>query len=329
MSRDVYFTPHGCYRGYGAAVARSAVLYSLTGVPTFNAKARDEYESTVAASSISVLIKWRYLLDALSTHGWHGNSDESYLRNCSSAFVLARPLTRQCKHRQICPHCYARQVSDIWSAIDAAMPNDRHDGLPVDLAELDDITGPLDQRQYPFHLLERRSESFVPLTASESHWQIAANPEQYRYIEKHAFDRAPRDPLEVSACTAYLREFLQRVPRARTNMMREVGAVGGYATVVVEPWGECWHVEHRSLMIIPAASNLDLLLPRPNTGAMTRHVCPTRRTIADAVVRTCTYPKRWMVGDPSLTSILLHARQSLRLSACYGIMRKRGSDEVE
>ena len=209
------------------------------------------------------------------------------------------------------------------------MPNDRQDTAMDDLVDLDDVSGPVDQRQYPYHLLERRSEAFLSLTMAESHRRIADNHEQYRYIEKHMMDRPPRDPDEVSASVVYLRDYLQRVPRARSNMMRTVGAVGGFATVVVEPWGECWHIEHRSLMIIPQSSNSDLSLPRPNVGVMTRHTCPTRRTIAGAVVRTCAYPKRWMVGDPSLTAIMLAARQSVRLSASYGILRKRGSGEIE
>jgi len=326
MSRDVHFTPHGCYRGYGAAVARSAVLYQLAGTPQFVATEKDQFEPTIAASSISVLIHWRQLIDALGRHGWPASeSVVSYMRNCASAFVVARPLTKVCKYHQICPHCYARSVIDTWKLFDRIMPNDRYDEFVSD--DVDELDGPVEERNYPYHLLERRSEAFVPLTQSVEHRQIAANHEKYKFLDKHVFDRLPRDPDEVELSVAYLRNYLSMVPRARSTMLRSVGAVGGYASVSVEPWGECWHVEHRSLMIIPNDSYGDLYLPRPDHGTMTRHHHPTRKVIAGAVSRVCAYSKRWMVGDPSLTAIMLKARQSLRLSAVYGNLRKRGPND--
>lgn len=290
------------------------------------------------------LVKRRRLsLELLAFHGWppqvpgtyRDEMQHWYIANCYPTFAIASPSTRTCKLRQFCPFCYAREVREIWERIDAAIPNPRErtepsedDGPqpvvnyqdPATLRHLD-MPWSVEAREYPMHLVERRSEFFLPFTDAAEDIQAAtvAGHEQ-----KSDYDDHQLRPTEwVHYATQRLAQRLRESAGGRGAVIREYGPQAAFLLTVVEPFGTCWHVEQRQLFMVAPGHRIEDQLPPIRRGALVRHEKPTRRVIAEAVARVCAYPKRLLFDDMSLTSIILNARRSVRTSAFFGAFRTR------
>lgn len=346
----MFFRFGGVPRDYKSLVARWAVLYSIYRPPDAATLA----PAPVGPARTLVVDDWvrrytgrlvrrrRFTLDVLRWHGWPpqepGVTEDMqqvhYLANCCPTFAIPHPITRACRQRSICPFCYAREVSTTWERIDAALPNprERPDELDDVPTAIPDYTQPqalrrlqlawrYEDREYPIHLVERRAEYFVPFTDDPGDLAAAAKAQTLTKVER---DQSALRPAEwVSATTTRLAAMLRDSVRGRYGRLQAAAPLGAYVSTVVEPYTVCWHIEQRQLLAVRPDHAIEKELPPIALGALTRHTSPTRRLIAEAVARTCAYPRRWLFDDLSLTAIMLNARRSVRTSAFYGIFRKQ------
>lgn len=112
---DLFFHMQQAYTGYGAWVARRAVLCALFGRATGN--------EDVIAKTLMTLTAWRDRVDELVAAGALMTQRSRFrerARNCPPAFATTVLSPIACDCTQICPFCYARDVIRVWHAVDGA-----------------------------------------------------------------------------------------------------------------------------------------------------------------------------------------------------------------
>lgn len=355
MSREQAFFRFGAApRNYGSLVQRWSTLYAIYRPPDTATLAQafspahrslivDEWVRRYAARLVR---RRRYAMELLAYHGWPPQDPgalpnelrQLYSVNCYPTFAIASPLTRTCKLRQFCPFCYAREVRDVWQRIDAAIPNPRQEQPddddrpqpvvnyqdPATLRHLD-MPWNVEDREYPSHLVERRSEFFVPFTDAVEDVQAAA---EAGHDQKSRYDDNQLRPTEwVNYATRRLAQRLRESAGGRYAVIQEYRPQAAFLRTVVEPFPTCWHIEQRQLFLVAPGHRIEDQLPPIRRGTLTRHEKPTRRVIAEAVARVCAYPRRLLFDDMSLTAIIMNARRSVRTSAFYGAFRTRNRHE--
>lgn len=280
--------------GYRGSVQRGAVLYPLMGMP--------KGPGGVRGKTTKLLGCWRARLHALAQHGWYPRSRSKgtqYVRNCPPPFVMTRPIARPCTLASFCPFCYARWAGEVWETIDAAFPNPRD---TEEVAEEDGRSRPIALGEtpppvYPFHLVERHFEA------------------QLKYTDG------------TQSISDYTREAIQSVIDRRSGPINAYKPLGAFhfTTVTTQEKQDDpgWLFHYRLLLLIRADQ------PTPVwEGSIRRITEPNRREVANAVIRTCKYPRALLYGDPELMVALLNAKRhpqrqsALRLSAMYGVFRK-------
>ncbi len=274
--------------GYPGVIARGAVLYPLMGRPG---------RSSIVGKTYRLIKCWRARLYALNQQGWHAREQrpgDQYARNCPPPFTMIRPASRTCEAASFCPFCYARWSADVWRTIDAAFPNPREvesqgeeeEGGRSRVITLGDA--PAATVHYPFHLVERYRKFEIPFT------------EENRNI------------------TDYVRAVMQDVIARRAAPIAAYNPRGAFHLTTLSPRKEGgWLLHYRMLLIVPADQ------PNPDwEGKIRRTTEPTRREVANAVIRVCKYPRELLYGDAEKVVALLNARKHLRLSAMYGVFRK-------
>lgn len=129
---DIVFTLNGVPNTYRAQVQRAAVLSPLARRPSHRA-------GDIRYWSLRFQRWWRMRLWQWAEYGFTPGKnirDIQYVRNCVPAFVISDPITTQCNLRHVCPFCYARQVGELWTKVDAVAVHQ-----PFDIVE----------QRYTFH----------------------------------------------------------------------------------------------------------------------------------------------------------------------------------
>lgn len=118
------FTPGGVPRRYPDLVQLYSVLMPLTGTLGD--------DDQVVASTKKLEGRWRGRVMALAEAGWPGLCgndpkpwrNRRYALNCRPSFIITPERTRCCRHRQVCPFCWARWVREVWLQVDRAFFTD-------------------------------------------------------------------------------------------------------------------------------------------------------------------------------------------------------------
>jgi hypothetical protein len=285
----VDFIPRYASSAYSAEVQRRAVLWRCY-APAKTAEGI--YEATQRTVRL-----WRRTLAGLASCGWYPRGNRSgyvYATNCLPTFACWEPRTASCRVRHLCPFCAARLVAATWSVIDEAVTACRGVG--------------------GFRLVERRKELVFGLSG-----ELLADvnrPAGRKVLQSVGMSTDGQNQIAIP-----LRDYLRQVVRSRSEWVHNLRPHGAFFGTVVEPWLNCWHVTHRQLLLLDATRILDA---RFTEGAHCReHTDPNRRTVVQAVARTCAYPTFLLRGPHDLVAAQLRARQGLRLSATYGAFRQQ------
>ncbi len=321
---DATFIPHFVPQTYADRVQRAAVLYKLyRPLPD---------PQQVRVHTLRLVKLWRWSLRQLWDQHWHNRPRGlQFARNCCPSFVYCTPRTRSCGLARICPFCYARWVRDVWETVDLAFPNLNSRQVTEEIL-LDDgtareprrleVTLPADTT--PYALVERRHEFNLPFLPTDHYRDLAARA--HYSVRPRRKRKTPREEAllarDLPAFERHLRECLQAATTARNGWMAKLHPVGALYHTTVEPWADCWHVEHRQLLMLRPDQQLDPQIELQTRGLFARHEQPSRRLLFEAVIRACAYPKLLLRGDYELTGVLLRARRRVRLTANYGAFRQ-------
>jgi hypothetical protein len=236
---------------------------------------------------------WRGRLSSLRGQGWPLKDEQrTFCTNCCPVVVTAKPATRGCKHRRICPFCYARQVGDWWARVDHAFTLHPY----TDLAE-----------QYSLCRLKFPNAEEVSEYSAECGFTDMGEAEE-------------------RTRNYYLNQFLVGIPRRRKQFHSEVSTVSALQLLTMEPRKYGWFAKHRRLLQVDP--NVELPLPPARDDIVRRQrriKAPTRKERCHALARVCCYPLGLLFGDPRETVRILEngypTRPALRLSSVSGAMR--------
>lgn len=345
---DAKFQPQFVPQRYSDRVQRAAVLY-----PMFGALNKPE---EVIDSTIKLQRVWRKFLQIAQDYDWSpgGAGDAAamqYARNCLPAFVRGKPVTKCCRLDYICPFCYARKVRDVWESLDMAFPNPRSLTPPTHQIRMNEsdtrasrtleLESDLEEhrgQEFPYWLIERRNEVNLPFLPEKVYEDLLAMLPKKRTVAEVAqrVKLAPPDISKTEREERFAKAAEVRAvdwPRFYANLqsllagmvtgrqkLRVLKPLGMFVMTVIEPYDYGWHVEHRQLFMVEAGTNHDEYLAQTR-GRLVTHTTPTRRTIYEAVIRTCAYPPKMLFRDPALLALLLRARKGFRLSATTGRFR--------
>jgi hypothetical protein len=292
-----------------------------------------------------------------------GTEDMQYARNCRPSFVHCKPQTMLCRLDYICPFCYGRWVREVWEMVDLAFPNRNSLEPPTTLVicENPDDTGRLPRRieltpdipeepseGFPYWLIERQHTAHSPFLPDPKYQEVAkyipirrsvreresAAPKKRRTPAQRAAAKAAMKHVQQTftenrtAIHAYLQRLLNDVILRRAETRKLLKPAAMFSHMVVEPYSYCWRFHHRQLFMVPAGYDLGDRLA-DTRGVVRIHERPTRRTLFDAVIRTCAYPHKLLFRDPAMLALLLQARKGYRLTSTSGLFRNRRTiDEI-
>jgi hypothetical protein len=327
MAYDAEFKVEFVPGRYRDVVAREAVLY-----PVVNFDRRGRHTDARIISATKKLVgMWRARVLELRDHGWitaqgarlpatlesTGGSPVDYMRNCRPNFVSMYPRTRPCKAGHVCPFCWGRMVQGVYDRVDAAFPDT---SLVVD--DVSSTPGTSTDEDAPSVVLaagERKRRSIV---MNMDDVRVAADGKRRRMSALSSRD-FPYHMVTVCIRSAYsARESLPNLVDSFCNSRGRIRAIpftGALVLTTVEHRTNQWHLSHRYLLMLPP--NAEVPLSFSEAPGFRRNEQPTRRSVMEAVARTCKYPRALLVGDPQYYVRILHAINGRRLRALYGCFR--------
>jgi hypothetical protein len=335
------------YRASAVMTARAAVLSEMAYPVTDDA-------SLYKACDL-LQIRWRHAATELAAHGWHpwagvAIEDEEMrlkqlerLLNCRPMFTDVLPRTHYCYRTLVCPHCYARRVAGLYSAMMHRLHVRETEVTELDLSSdvADELAGGREQRQIaidmggeqltvPYTLVERRHEFNRPIL-DLPHLQALSNRKVPIVGETELYGRRyeRRESAQVAQIAGRLRQRLDGLGEARRRVTLAAAPLGAICYTTVEPWEGCWHFEQRQLYIFAAHTGLPESVRQQTTGRIRTYATVNAKTIALALRRTFAYTPRLLIGDHSLTAIYLNACRGRRMWTTTGIMRGTSNEDFE
>lgn len=282
---EMPFVPHT----YGVRAARQAVLVPLYRYPKNDAQVKELVGRT-----------WRLwnaaLVNIERTAVSLGARELANAKACRGGLCLCLPKVLKCRLWHICPFCYAEAVKREWASIRSAIRQLLAEKRAFKIVEMHDhaLVGYTNRG-----IISRKSYGLIP------------PPSPFRM---RRFSPLPLGTLQQLAMD--LRASLSEYKRRQFDF--ELGKpLASYASIVVEPWPTCWHVQFRRLLLVPD--------PWPREGWMVARKMLTRpgtmREAARALGRVSRYPKFMLRADPNYFAAQIAGTTGLRLTENFGLFR--------
>jgi hypothetical protein len=125
FDKEVFFVAQKTQRSFYWSVQRLAVLVPLYGRRVLNS------EKHFRGLTRQTVERWRSLEELAGERLSQAPGRSLKRRNCRPGFAEFRPRTNFCNENTLCPFCWARTASTVWSAIDRSMFNADHPGGSV------------------------------------------------------------------------------------------------------------------------------------------------------------------------------------------------------
>jgi hypothetical protein len=318
---------------YAAPVMRHAVLVPLRGKLVNRA--------AIVRAATSVRASWRGRIKALGELGWEpGLGEERWpLVYCRRPFTLPDPGGRFCGYRTICPHCWARQVLEVWRRVDHALfpgpepvPDPRVTGrMPTRLVRgLEFEDGPNRRTQFARLMDQALFERVVEYEIPFAGWIARYGPEA-RALSFWLQARLKPGVLATGPGTlqnrpAELRRFAALGCSGILDVTRPLLTASGDRDA--GPAG--WTMQVRQVFTVPVAKVAAVagnwrvagepppFHHVPGTVKLTRHDRPSRRRVMTAVARAMAYPRMLLHGPAGLALEVIRTREPHRLIGTGG-----------
>jgi hypothetical protein len=304
----VEFVFTGVPRRYPELVQQRAVLVPYVG----HAVEEMIKDDDALVEQVRLLVaRWRQRVHMLAMAGWDGLAGDepkavlarTYACNCQPTFALTAQKTRPCRKRDVCPFCAARQVREIWVAIDHAFFADQASAKAKSGAE---------QGKLPRY-----------------------KPSSYDLVERTIIIECPPRVEGKDALPLLIDQAVKSRPKRMKETTGLPGVRGAYETLFVRLTREGnWHAEIRVIVMALRGFSVPQSWSAPsstnaagvsNSFKVNRHENPTRNDVLNAVARACRYPTFLLRGDPAAVVALLRLRKGRKLSEAYGAFRNKAA----
>jgi len=140
-------------------------------------------------------------------------------------------------------------------------------------------------------------------------------------VDKYKVPGLPTNPANQRTPEKHIRGWIAATLLNRPQVVSLMPTFGLFCQITVEPLTDCWQLQSRMLLLVPAAAETpDVLLD--THGYYKRLEKLKRREIVGVVAKACRYPVRLMRGDPEMTATILRAQVGFRMSEMYHGFRK-------
>jgi hypothetical protein len=277
--------------------ARLAVLYPLTGIG--RGLEGEELQMKTLKAGRMLLKRWRVRLSMMHSAGWEQVANVralQYARNCwpGGMFGVKEGIRgHSCRHLNLCPWCWARQVTRIFRILQAA----RGERLAK---EEDTRNGSYNVRLFSM-VHEERFDLGVDLKQ-----RLTYNINLLRFMVEN-------NPVSGSYYTVSLAPWLLY---GQENEEKSITTKG-------------WKLHAKVLGLLAAGARLEslpLLRKKSADQGWVLHggvegTNPTNDALRDHVARVCRYPATLLQARPDRVLEVLRARQKLRLTEFTGTLR--------